>query len=58
MDLGSKWLRPGVGTLDGILLMDLLRATPSYAVNHRCLEQSLELPYCPEASGKLRQALQ
>lgn len=44
-------------TSEGILLKDLLRATP-YAVNHRSLGQSLGLSYCPETSGILRQAFE
>jgi hypothetical protein len=44
--------------LAGILLKDLLRDTPSYAVTHRSLGQSLGLSYGPEASGKLRQAFE
>lgn len=47
-----------MGTLDGILLKKLLRATPSFADNHRSLGQSLGLSYYPEASGKLRQAFE
>lgn len=47
-----------MGTLGGILLKALLRATPSYAVNQGRLGQSLGLSCCPEASGKLRQAFE
>lgn len=44
--------------LAGILLKYVLRATPSYAVNHRGLGQSLGLSSGPKASGKLRQAFE